>query len=89
MHRCKAAGIKKSKRLSAYSLRHTFAEAMRSAGVLNHTQDRLLGHTVPGIAGKYGSHRALLAESKAAIEKAMEHLGDVDSAIYSEAERIK
>lgn len=84
----KAARIPDSPRLSAYSLRHTFAEAMRSAGVLNHTQDRLLGHTVPGIAGRYGSSRAVLAESKAAIEKAIPFLGDVDDAIYTDAERL-
>lgn len=84
-----AAGIKKSPRLSAYSYRHTLAEALRSAGVLNHVQDRIMGHTVPGIAGRYGSPRARLSEAKAAIEKALEHLGDVDPSIYSERERIK
>ena len=51
--------------------------------------DRLMGHTIPGIAGRYGSSRAVLAEARDAIEKALEHLGHVDDAIYSENERVK
>jgi len=64
-------------------------EAMRSAGIPNHMTDRLMGHTIPGIAGRYGSPRALLAEARDAIEKAVEHLGHVDDAIYTDAERMK
>ena len=63
-------------------------EALRAASVVDHVQRRLLGHTIPGIAGRYGSSRAVLAEARDAIEKAMEYLGDVDSSIYSEAERL-
>ncbi len=84
-----AAGIQKSKRLSAYSYRHTLAEAMRSAGIPQHIHDRIMGHTAPGIAGRYGSPRARLSEARDALERALEHLGDVDPSIYSERERIK
>ena len=84
-----AAGIKKSPRLSAYSYRHTLAEAMRSAGIPQHIHDRIMGHTAPGIAGRYGSPRSRLSEVKDALMAAMEHLGDVDDSIYSEKERIK
>ena len=84
-----AAGIPSGGLLSAYSYRHTFEEACRSAGIPSHTTDRLMGHTIPGIAGRYGSPRAMLAESRDAIVAAMEHLGRVDDAIYSDGERMK
>ncbi len=84
-----AADIPEKCRLSAYSSRHTFEEAMRSAGILNHMTDRLMGHTIPGIAGRYGSPRALLAEAREAIEKSLDHQGRVDDSIYSERERMK
>ncbi len=84
-----AAGIPTGGRLSAYSYRHTFAESLRSADIPSHTTDRLMGHTIPGIAGRYGTSRALLTEAKSAIEKALDHLGRVDESIYSERERMK
>ncbi len=84
----KAARIPDSPRLSAYSLRHTLAEALRSSGALNHIQDRIMGHTVPGMAGRYGASRGLLGTARDALVAAMEHLGDVDDSIFSEAERL-
>lgn len=84
-----AAGIPKGGRLSAYSYRHSFEEALRSANIPSHMTDRLMGHTIPGIAGRYGSPRARLSEARDAIEKALDHLGRVDDSIYSERERMK
>jgi integrase len=85
----RAAGVPKSPRLTAYSFRHTVKEAMRSAGVVDHVQRRLLGHSGQGVADRYGSPRGRLNEAREALERALEHLGDVDPAIYSEQERIK
>ena len=83
------AGVPKSKRLTAYSFRHTVKEALRSAAVVDHVQRRLMGHAGQGVADRYGSPRARLAEARDALTAAMEHLGDVDSAIYTAAERIE
>ena len=84
------AGIPESPRLVAYSFRHTIKEAMRSAGVLNHIQDRIMGHAGEGaVSDRYGSPRARLSETQDALKKALKHLGDVDDSIYSEAERMK
>ncbi len=85
----RSAGIKKSPRLVAYSYRHTLKEALRSAGVADHIQRRLLGHAGHGVAARYGSPRARLSEAKTALAAAMKCLGDIDDAIYSEAERMK
>jgi integrase len=83
------AGVPESPRLTAYSFRHTMKEALRSAGVPDHVQRRLLGHAGQGVADRYGSRHARLAEAKSAIAEAMKHLGDVDDAIYSARERLK
>ena len=86
----RAAGVPKSRRLSAYSYRHTLKEALRAAGVLNHIQDRIMGHSGEGkISARYGSPRAHLSEARDALIAAMEHLGSVDDSIYSEKERMK
>lgn len=51
----KALGIK-HKKLSFHSLRHTFkAEFQRVASQEVETRERLMGHQVPGMAGRYGS----------------------------------
>jgi integrase len=50
-----ALGIKRSG-LSFHSLRHTFAaEFRRVASQEVETRERLMGHHVPGVAGRYGS----------------------------------
>ncbi len=84
----RAAGIPRSPRLTAYSLRHTLKEAMRSAGVLDHIQRRVLGHAGHGVADTYGSSRVRLSDARDAILAALDHLGDVDDSIYSEAEQL-
>ena len=79
-----------SPRLVAYSFRHTIKEALRSAGVLNHLQDRIMGHSGEGrISAGYGAGRSQLSETRKALVAAMEFLGDVDPTIYSERERMK
>ena len=83
------AGVPKSRRLTVYSFRHTMKEAMRSAGVADHVQRRVLGHAGQGVADRYGSPQVRLSEACDALERAMAHLGDVDSAIYSAKERMK
>ncbi|MEX2650164.1 MAG: hypothetical protein WD673_14225 [Alphaproteobacteria bacterium] len=85
----RAAGVPKSPRLTAYSYRHTMKEALRSASVADHVQRRVLGHSGEGVADRYGSPSARLAGTRDALVAAMEHLGDVDSAIYGPAERVK
>lgn len=85
----RAAGVPNSPRLVAYSFRHCMKEALRSGGVADHVQRRLLGHAGQGVADRYGSPHARLAEAHDAMTAAMNHLGDVDPAIYSAKERIK
>lgn len=82
------AGVPKSKRLTAYSYRHTMKEALRAAGVVDHVQRRVMGHAGQGVADRYGSRHARLQEAQQALTAAMEHLGDVDDAIYSAKERL-
>ena len=62
---------------------------MRSAGVADHVQRRVLGHTGQGVADRYGSPQVRLSEACDALERAMAHHGDVDTAIYSAKQRIK
>ena len=85
----RAAGVPKSRRLTSYSFRHAVKEALRSAGVSDHVQHRLLGHSGVGVADRYGSPQIRLAEARDAMEKALEHLGNVDDSIYSERGRMK
>lgn len=89
LNKCiRSAGVPKSPRLVAYSYRHTLKEALRSAGVADHVQRRLLGHAGHGVADRYGSPRARLSEAMDALEAALECLGDVDDSIFSERERL-
>jgi integrase len=85
----RAAGIPKSPRLVSYSYRHTMKEALRSAGVADHVQRRLLGHAGHGVADRYGSPHGRLAEARDALVRAMDHLGDVDERIYRADERVQ
>ncbi len=83
------AGVPKSPRLSAYSFRHTLAEALKSANIPPHLQDRLLGHAGGKMSARYGASRGRLVDARDAILAAMPFLGDVDDSIYSEQERMK
>lgn len=82
------SGVPKSPRLVSYSLRHTLKEALRIAGVADHVQRRILGHTGDGVADRYGSPSVRLTEARDALLAAMDHLGDVDAAIFTTKERI-
>jgi integrase len=70
-----ALGIKRPK-LSFHSLRHNFADRFKiDASREVETRERLLGHDVPGVAGRYGSNYkaeandlTLLANRAAIIE---------------------
>lgn len=80
------AGVPKSRRLVIYSFRHTLEEAMRAAGVKEHTQKRIMGHTDNSITGRYGAPAGMLDELQAALQKASPLLGNVDKSISSEDE---
>jgi len=80
------AGVPKSSRLVAYSFRHTLEEALRTAGVREHTQKRIMGHTDSSITGRYGAPAGMLEELQAALRSAEPLLGKVDASIYTEAE---
>ena len=83
------AGVPKSPRLVVYSFRHTMEEAMRTAGVREHTQKRIMGHTDQSITGRYGAPTGMLEELRDAIRSAEPLLGKVDRSIYSETEKIQ
>lgn len=55
----KAVGIKRPK-LSFHSLRHTFVAVMKRCAPRDaETRERIIGHTLPGLSGRYGdSYRA-------------------------------
>ncbi|MEO0400462.1 MAG: tyrosine-type recombinase/integrase [Pseudomonadota bacterium] len=80
------AGVPKSSRLVAYSFRHTLEEALRSAGVREHTQKRIMGHTDSSITGRYGAPAGMLEELRNAIRDASRVLGRVDISIYTSSE---
>ncbi len=80
------AGVPKSPRLVVYSFRHTMEEAMRSAGVREHTQKRIMGHTDQSITGRYGAPHGQLEELQTAIKEGTAVLGKVDATVFSETE---
>lgn len=84
----RGARIPKSPRLVIYSFRHTLEEAMRTAGVREHTQKRILGHTDNSMTGRYGAPAGLLEELQSAIRSSIPVLGKVDLSIYHDQERV-
>lgn len=84
----RAAGVPRSPRLTSHSFRHTVAEALRVSGASFHLQRRLLGHASRDESDIYGSHTARLEDLAEVLERALEHLGDVDPSNYSERERL-
>ncbi len=82
------SGVPKSSRLVVYSFRHTLEEAMRAAGVREHTQKRIMGHTDGSITGRYGAPQGMLEELRDALKSASLVLGKVDLSIYSDDERV-
>jgi integrase len=68
-HDCKI--VEPTKRLSLYSLRHRFHDAMDEAGVDDKLQRRLVGHAAKNIHARYGGGELkLLAELMAKIKPA-------------------
>lgn len=82
----RAAGVPKSPRLVTYSFRHTLEEAMRSAGIRERTQRRIMGHTDSSMTGRYGAPAGMLEELREALRKAEPLLGKVDKTIYEKNE---
>ena len=82
------AGVPKSERLVVYSFRHTLEEAMRSAGVPDHTQKRIMGHTDSSITGRYGAPAGILGELRDALKKAEREFGKVDLSTFGEHEKL-
>ena len=50
---------------------------------------RWKGNAGVGVADRYGSPRARITEARDALTAAMDHLGEVDSATYSEGKKLK
>jgi integrase len=67
----KRIGIKRPK-LSFHSLRHTFVAAFRRCAPRDaETRERLIGHTVPGVTGRYGnSYESEAADMVLLVERA-------------------
>jgi integrase len=82
------AGVPRSPRLTSYSFRHGMVEALRVANVQEDMRRRLLGHAARDVHGKYGATNPQLVEARDAMEKALDHLGDIDDSVYSEAARL-
>tara|TARA_R110000868_G_scaffold92734_2_gene257218 strand:+ start:10245 stop:11654 length:1410 start_codon:yes stop_codon:yes gene_type:complete len=80
------AGVPKSRRLVAYSFRHTFEEAMRVAGVELDLQRYLMGHGERSMTDRYGASRPTMERLRAAVEAALPRLGEVDPENYREGE---
>jgi integrase len=51
-----------------HCLRHTAQTVMEEAGVLPHVVDRVLNHSTPGMAGRYGRHN-WVEEKRDALER--------------------
>jgi len=77
-----SAGVPKGIGLSAYSFRHTSAQALRDAGVSEHLIDKVQGRAAQRVGGRYGSHRAQVSEMKKALIAAVPFLGKVDQSIF-------
>lgn len=82
------SGLPRSPRLVVYSFRHTLEEALRAAGVREHTQKRIMGHTDTSITGRYGAPVGMLEELRDALKAATGRLGKVDISIFSSEERV-
>lgn len=85
----RAAGIPKSRRLSAYSFRHGLKEALVQAGAREDLARYLLGHAGSDIHHRYGAPAPLLREARDALAAAMAQLGNVDASIYAPDELVK
>ena len=78
----RAAGIPKSSRLTAYSFRHTFEEALRLSDVSFDVQQALMGHAPASMTDRYGAKRISIARLAEAISIAECNLGGADLSNY-------
>ena len=85
-HAIRRAGVPKSSRLTAYSFRHTFAEAMHAAEIPSRIRRSVLGHAAPTTSERYGANTVGLAEVRRFMERAISHLGEVDRSNYRKEE---
>jgi len=75
----RSAGIYKSTQLVSYSFRHTMAVALdQTPGIAHAVRERVLGRK----KAQYGATEQPLAESKAALEAAIQRLGNTDKVLY-------
>ena len=70
------AGVPKSSRLTAYSIRHSIAEALRVAGVPDHHLKAVLGHADPTTTGRYGAGGVDMKALARGLDLAKEKLGE-------------
>lgn len=82
------AGIPKSTRLTPYSLRHGFEEAMKLANVRPGLIKYAMGHAGSGITDKYGASAPQLTELSRALAKSYRYFGKIDDSIYEPHELI-
>lgn len=74
----RAAGVPKSKRLTAYSFRHTVEEALRVTDAPFDVQQAILGHAKRTSTERYGARHVSLARMRAALEKASRAMGTAE-----------
>jgi len=80
----RAAGIPRSPSLTAYSLRHTYVEAMRRADVRPEVQRLLIGHQRQSMTDRYGASQYDYVELRTGVEHAHKRLGDVSIRHYEQ-----
>ena len=84
----RAAGVPKSSRLTAYSFRHGFEEALRRASVEASLQRYLMGHSAQSMTDNYGAHKPPLELLQEAQSAALGFLGLVDDRNYEPFELL-
>ena len=85
----RAAGIPRSRRLSAYSFRHGIGEAMKVAKLSEDVRKYVLGHARKSVTEGYGSSAPMRADLAKDLAKAHACLGQVDDSIYEPEELMR
>jgi integrase len=67
----RSAGVPKSSSLTAYSFRHTIAEALRTTDAPFDVQQAILGHAKTTITERYGAGRVALSRMQSALAGAL------------------
>jgi integrase len=71
----RSCGIPKAKSLTAYSFRHTMAEALRTSDAPFDVQQALLGHARVSMTERYGARTVSLGRMRASLERALDDSG--------------